>query len=83
MFYICILVLTKFSLTFICGSLSISRIEFGRLALENKPVNLGQGFPDMPPPESVAKPLREAVIKGGDFMIHQYARGFVSKIRWK
>ncbi|XP_022644470.1 kynurenine--oxoglutarate transaminase 3-like isoform X2 [Varroa jacobsoni] len=51
-------------------------IEFGRLALENKPVNLGQGFPDMPPPESVARPLREAIIKGGDFMIHQYARGF-------
>lgn len=54
------------------------RVEFGQLAIENKPVNLGQGFPDMPPPESVAKPLREAVKKDGDIMMHQYARGFVS-----
>ncbi|XP_003742592.1 kynurenine--oxoglutarate transaminase 3 [Galendromus occidentalis] len=51
-------------------------VEFGQLALEVKPVNLGQGFPDMPPPESVAKPLREAVSKDGNFLLHQYTRGF-------
>lgn len=51
-------------------------VEFGQLALDVKPVNLGQGFPDMPPPESVAKPLREAVSKDGNFLLHQYTRGF-------
>lgn len=51
-------------------------VEFGQLALEVKPVNLGQGFPDMPPPESVAKPLREAIAKDGNFLLHQYTRGF-------
>ncbi|OQR78737.1 kynurenine--oxoglutarate transaminase 3-like [Tropilaelaps mercedesae] len=60
----------------VCGMGESVWVEFGQLALENKPVNLGQGFPDMPPPECVARPLREAVAKGADFMLHQYARGF-------
>lgn len=46
------------------------------LKLEVHPVDLSTAFPDITPPEIVAKPLREAVAKGGDVLMHQYTRGF-------
>ncbi|KAM7298585.1 kynurenine aminotransferase isoform X1 [Ixodes scapularis] len=50
-------------------------VEFIQLALENKPVNLGQGFPDFPPPNVVVKALQDA-LAGPNHGLHQYTRGF-------
>lgn len=52
-------------------------MEFIQLALDYKPVNLGQGFPDFAAPEHVAKALSEAAI-GPNILLNQYTRGFVS-----
>lgn len=49
-------------------------VEFIQLALEHKPLNLGQGFPDDLVPEYVLNTLSE-VVKDSVFM-NQYTRGF-------
>lgn len=53
------------------------RVEFIQLALDQKPLNLGQGFPDFPPPEYVTKALA-GIASGDNYLMHQYTRGFVS-----
>ncbi|KAJ8936107.1 hypothetical protein NQ318_022929 [Aromia moschata] len=50
-------------------------VEYIQLALEYKPLNLGQGFPDYPAPKYVIDALSE-VASGENYMIHQYTRGF-------
>lgn len=50
-------------------------VEFIQLALDYKPVNLGQGFPDFAAPEHVSKALSEATI-GSNVLLNQYTRGF-------
>ncbi|RZF39995.1 hypothetical protein LSTR_LSTR002398 [Laodelphax striatellus] len=49
--------------------------EFGQLAIEHKPLNLGQGFPDFPAPAYVTKALAD-VASGQEPLLHQYTRGF-------
>ena len=51
------------------------RVEFIRLALEHKPVNLGQGFPDFAPPSYVTKALAESAVSN-NVLLNQYTRGF-------
>lgn len=52
------------------------RVEYIQLALEHKPLNLGQGFPDFAAPEHVTQALAD-VATGDNVLIHQYTRGFV------
>jgi len=47
--------------------------EFGRLAQEHNPVNLGQGFPDWLPPKFAVDSLVEAVLDSAQSP-HQYTR---------
>ncbi|XP_018576405.1 kynurenine--oxoglutarate transaminase 3 [Anoplophora glabripennis] len=49
--------------------------EYIQLSLEYKPLNLGQGFPDFPPPKYVTDALSQ-VATGDNCMVHQYTRGF-------
>ena len=49
-------------------------VEFIALALEHKPLNLGQGFPDDLVPEYVTKTLTE-VVEEDPVLINQYTRG--------
>lgn len=54
----------------------VSRVEFVKLAATYATVNLGQGFPDFPPPDF----LKEAFVRalsGENHMLHQYTRAFV------
>lgn len=55
----------------------ICRVEYIQLALEYKPLNLGQGFPDYPPPKYVTDALVEVASNRN---LHQYTRGFVSRL---
>lgn len=48
-------------------------VEYIQLALEYKPLNLGQGFPDYPPPKYVTDALVEVASNRN---LHQYTRGF-------
>jgi len=50
-------------------------VEFIQLALEHKPLNLGQCVPDDLVPEYVINSLRE-VINEPSVLLHQYTRGF-------
>ncbi|XP_006824274.1 kynurenine aminotransferase-like [Saccoglossus kowalevskii] len=50
-------------------------VEFVGLALEYKPVNLGQGFPDFAAPPHVVDALAKTVTSS-DPMMHQYTRGY-------
>ncbi|XP_055332231.1 kynurenine aminotransferase-like isoform X3 [Paramacrobiotus metropolitanus] len=50
-------------------------VEYTGLAAQHKAVNLGQGFPDFPPPEYVTKALAEAT-DGANHMLNQYTRGY-------
>ena len=56
------------------------RVEFIQLALEYKPLNLGQGLPDDLIPEYVIDTLKE-VTESGPPAMHQYTRGFVSPFK--
>lgn len=48
-------------------------VEFARLAVENKALNLGQGMPDFPPPDHLCKSLKD-VMDEPNASNHQYAR---------
>ncbi|XP_069795223.1 kynurenine--oxoglutarate transaminase 3-like isoform X2 [Narcine bancroftii] len=50
-------------------------VEFTKLAAEPGVVNLGQGFPDLPPPSHLLEGLADAAVSE-NFMLHQYTRGF-------
>ncbi|KAK9891449.1 hypothetical protein WA026_014682 [Henosepilachna vigintioctopunctata] len=51
-------------------------VEYIQLALDYKPAcNLGQGFPDYPPPKYVTEALSQ-VANGDNCLLHQYTRGF-------
>ncbi|XP_072878098.1 kynurenine--oxoglutarate transaminase 1 isoform X12 [Chlorocebus sabaeus] len=49
-------------------------VEFVKLASEHDVVNLGQGFPDFPPPDFAVEAFQHAV--SGDFMLNQYTKAF-------
>lgn len=49
------------------------------MAIDYKPLNLGQGFPDYPPPQYIMDTLGQVATKS-DPILHQYTRGFVSSI---
>lgn len=51
-------------------------VEFVKLAATYSKVNLGQGFPDFPPPDFLTEALTRA-LSGGNHMLHQYTRAFV------
>ena len=56
---------------------NVSRVEFIQLALEHKPLNLGQGLPDDLVPDYVVDALREVVMdQSMGVALHQYTRGF-------
>lgn len=50
-------------------------VEFTRLAVDTKSLNLGQGFPDFPPPKHVTEHLL-AVGSSSDVSLQQYTRSF-------
>ncbi|KAL0850507.1 hypothetical protein ABMA28_012298 [Loxostege sticticalis] len=51
-------------------------VEYIQLAADYKPkVNLGQGFPDFPPPQHVTQALGD-IAAGENHLLHQYTRGF-------
>ena len=52
-------------------------MEFVQIAIDYKPLNLGQGLPDDLVPEFVIDELNE-VVKEHTNPLHQYTRGFVS-----
>ena len=57
----------------------VYRVEFIQLALEHKPLNLGQGLPDDLVPDYVMDSLRDVVNdRSSGVALHQYTRGFVS-----
>nr|XP_023484844.1 kynurenine--oxoglutarate transaminase 1 isoform X2 [Equus caballus] len=49
-------------------------VEFIKLSSEDDIVNLGQGFPDFPPPAFAVEAFQHAV--SGDFMLNQYTTAF-------
>ncbi|XP_058380218.1 kynurenine--oxoglutarate transaminase 1 isoform X1 [Diceros bicornis minor] len=49
-------------------------VEFTRQASDYDAVNLGQGFPDFPPPAFAVEAFQHAV--SGDFMLNQYTQAF-------
>ncbi|CAK1548113.1 unnamed protein product [Leptosia nina] len=55
------------------ASIWVQYIEF--VAKHKPAVNLGQGFPDYPPPEHVTKALSE-IATGENFLLNQYTRGY-------
>ncbi|XP_063912880.1 kynurenine aminotransferase-like [Zophobas morio] len=50
-------------------------IEYVQLAEDYKPLNLGLGFPDYPPPNYVTQTLAQ-IAKSGDCLLHQYTRDY-------
>lgn len=51
--------------------------EYVELAAKYKPLNLGQGFPDYPPPRYVTEALMNvAADAANNPLLHQYTRGF-------
>lgn len=48
-----------------------------QLALEYKPINLGQGFPDYAAPAHVTQALADATLSE-NVLLNQYTRSFVS-----
>jgi len=53
------------------------RVEFGKLAVETKALNLGQGFPDYMPPSVVTEALKQVACSSNP-LVHQYTRSYVS-----
>ena len=53
-------------------------VEFIQLALEYKPLNLGQGFPDDLVPYNVLDSLADVAQES--LILNQYTRGFVSEL---
>lgn len=51
--------------------------EFIQLAIDHKPLNLGQGFPDFAAPAHVTQALADATLSP-NVLLNQYTRGFVS-----
>lgn len=51
--------------------------EYIALAMQYKPLNLGQGFPDDAAPEYVTNALGD-IAKDANPLLHQYTRGNVS-----
>ncbi|XP_049485944.1 kynurenine--oxoglutarate transaminase 1 isoform X2 [Panthera uncia] len=49
-------------------------VEFVKMASECDAVNLGQGFPDFPPPDFAVEAFQHAL--SSDFMLNQYTRAF-------
>ncbi|CAH1101417.1 unnamed protein product [Psylliodes chrysocephalus] len=49
--------------------------EYIQMAIDYKPLNLGQGFPDYPPPQYIMDTLGQVATKS-DPILHQYTRGF-------
>ena len=63
----------------------ICRVEFVQIAIDHKPLNLGQGLPDDLVPKFVIDALNE-VVKEHTNPLHQYTRGFVRLLvlaRWQ
>ncbi|XP_059176286.1 kynurenine aminotransferase-like isoform X2 [Physella acuta] len=50
-------------------------VDISKLAMEQKSINLGQGFPDFMAPESVVQCLKDTVSSDNP-LIHQYTRSF-------
>ncbi|XP_046740202.1 kynurenine aminotransferase isoform X2 [Diprion similis] len=50
-------------------------VEYIQLALQHKPLNLGQGFPDFHAPENVTKALAASATSENP-LLNQYTRGF-------
>jgi hypothetical protein len=50
------------------------------LALDHKPLNLGQGFPDFAAPGHVTQALADAATSQ-NVLLNQYTRGFVSQLK--
>lgn len=53
-------------------------MEFVKLAATYSTVNLGQGFPDFPPPDFLKEEFTRA-FSGEKHMLHQYTRAFVRR----
>lgn len=51
-------------------------MEYIQLALEHKPLNLGQGFPDFACPDYITSALAD-IAKSDNALLQQYTRGFV------
>ncbi|XP_076040063.1 kynurenine aminotransferase [Oratosquilla oratoria] len=51
-------------------------VEFIQLALEVKPLNLGQGFPDFCAPDTVRNALSKCCVDESKPLLNQYTRGF-------
>ncbi|XP_041481382.1 kynurenine--oxoglutarate transaminase 3-like isoform X1 [Lytechinus variegatus] len=51
-------------------------VEFVKLATEEKAINLGQGFPDFAPPNSVTQALTEIIAPGSNPLMSQYTRSY-------
>lgn len=52
------------------------RVEFIEVAAKTKALNLGQGFPDYPPPKYVTEAL-QTVACSDNHLLNQYTRGYV------
>ncbi|KAL5011819.1 hypothetical protein ScPMuIL_010370 [Solemya velum] len=50
-------------------------VDFGRLAVEQKALNLGQGFPDYKPPQHLIDKL-VATATSDNYLFHQYTRSY-------
>ncbi|NXC45518.1 KAT1 transaminase, partial [Penelope pileata] len=50
-------------------------VEYVKLAATYAKVNLGQGFPDFPPPDFLKEAFTR-VVRGEDHTVHQYTRAF-------
>ncbi|XP_030853561.1 kynurenine--oxoglutarate transaminase 3-like isoform X1 [Strongylocentrotus purpuratus] len=51
-------------------------VEFVKLTTEEKAINLGQGFPDFAPPNSVTQALTEILAPGSNPLMNQYTRSY-------